>query len=95
MRRKTRHLIVAAIVATTLAGCASDGVTVNPDGSIEDPDYSNIDSESDDGFQENPSDMDCTDFSSHDEAQEYYEGQDGDPDGLDRDDDGVACETLP
>jgi hypothetical protein len=37
----------------------------------------------------------CDDFASHAEAQAYYEGQDGDPDGLDRDGDGEACEALP
>jgi len=41
------------------------------------------------------SDRDCADFSTHAEAQSYYEGQDGDPDGLDRDGDGRACEALP
>lgn len=41
-------------------------------------------------------DMDCKDFSSQREAQQYYESQGGgDPDGLDRDNDGIACEALP
>ena len=37
----------------------------------------------------------CDDFGSHAEAQAYYEQQNGDPDGLDRDGDGLACESLP
>lgn len=37
----------------------------------------------------------CADFASHADAQDYYDGQDGDPDGLDRDGDGSACESLP
>jgi hypothetical protein len=41
-------------------------------------------------------DCDCGDFASHAEAQAFYESQGpGDPHGLDRDADGVACETLP
>lgn len=43
-------------------------------------------------------DYDCSDFSYQDEAQEFFEdegGPDDDPHNLDRDGDGVACETLP
>lgn len=40
-------------------------------------------------------DMDCSDFATHKEAQEYYEEDTSDPSGLDRDGDGIACETLP
>ncbi|MET3901128.1 sugar lactone lactonase YvrE [Devosia sp. UYZn731] len=41
-------------------------------------------------------DMDCKDFRSQEEAQAYFDAQGpGDPDGLDRDNDGIACETLP
>jgi micrococcal nuclease len=42
-------------------------------------------------------DRDCPDFSSQREAQEYFEAKGGpgkDPDRLDGDDDGVACEAL-
>lgn len=42
-------------------------------------------------------DYDCADFSSQDEAQEVFEdagGPDDDPYNLDRDGDGIACETL-
>ena len=41
-------------------------------------------------------DKDCSDFSTHAEAQAFFESQGhGDPHGLDRDDDGLACESLP
>lgn len=41
-------------------------------------------------------DMDCSDFRTQREAQAFYESQGpGDPHRLDRDNDGVACETLP
>ena len=43
-------------------------------------------------------DYDCSDFSTHDEAKEFFEsegGPDADYHNLDRDGDGVACETLP
>lgn len=43
------------------------------------------------------SDRDCSDFATHEEAQQFYEQQGGpgqDPHGLDADGDGVACEGL-
>lgn len=41
-------------------------------------------------------DMDCSDFRSQREAQAFYDDSGpGDPHGLDRDNDGEACETLP
>lgn len=43
-------------------------------------------------------DKDCTDFTTHREAQEFFEdegGPDEDWHNLDRDGDGIACETLP
>lgn len=40
-------------------------------------------------------DLDCDDFASWDDAQTLYEDAgEGDPHGLDRDGDGVACEAL-
>lgn len=40
-------------------------------------------------------DMDCSDFRSWREAQDFYESNGpGDPHGLDRDRDGIACESL-
>jgi hypothetical protein len=43
-------------------------------------------------------DADCSDFSTQQEAQAYYEAHGGpaaDPDDLDRDRDGIACDDLP
>ncbi|GEK19637.1 excalibur calcium-binding domain-containing protein [Cellulomonas xylanilytica] len=40
-------------------------------------------------------DVDCVDFSYQEDAQDHLDGQIGDPDRLDADGDGIACETLP
>ena len=41
-------------------------------------------------------DRNCSDFATQAEAQRFYEQNGpGDPHRLDRDDDGVACESLP
>jgi hypothetical protein len=40
-------------------------------------------------------DLDCSDFSTQEEAQTEYESDYGDPYYLDGDDDGIACEALP
>ena len=41
-------------------------------------------------------DRDCSDFATQGEAQDYFETTGpGDPDNLDADGDGTACETLP
>lgn len=40
------------------------------------------------------SDCDCSDFTTQKEAQAVLEAFPGDPYGLDRDRDGIACETL-
>lgn len=40
--------------------------------------------------------VNCSDFETQAEAQDYFdENGPGDPEGLDEDDDGEACETLP
>ncbi len=40
-------------------------------------------------------DLDCADFATQQAAQAVYNQDRSDPNGLDRDDDGIACETLP
>lgn len=40
-------------------------------------------------------DKDCGDFATQEEAQAHLEAHQGDPDGLDGDKDGIACESLP
>lgn len=39
-------------------------------------------------------DLDCADFASQEAAQAHYNANPSDPDGLDRDNDGYACETF-
>ncbi|MFD1416276.1 excalibur calcium-binding domain-containing protein [Oceanobacillus jeddahense] len=39
--------------------------------------------------------LNCSDFDTQQEAQEHYDKDPSDPDGLDRDNDGIACESLP
>lgn len=41
------------------------------------------------------SDCNCSDFKTHAEAQRVFNAYPGDPFGLDRDKDGLACEALP
>ncbi|WP_456788601.1 hypothetical protein [Cellulomonas sp. P5_C5] len=40
-------------------------------------------------------DVDCADFAYQEDAQDHLDGQIGDPDRLDADGDGIACEALP
>jgi micrococcal nuclease len=43
-------------------------------------------------------DRNCASFATHAEAQAFFEAAGGpevDPHGLDRDNDGIACESLP
>ena len=37
----------------------------------------------------------CSDYATQQEAQAALDANPSDPDGLDRDDDGIACESLP
>ena len=39
--------------------------------------------------------LNCSDFATQEEAQAHLEADPNDPDGLDRDKDGIACENLP
>lgn len=43
----------------------------------------------------NKTDCNCSDFSTQAEAQAVLDASPGDPHGLDRNGDGVACESLP
>ena len=46
-------------------------------------------------FNQSNSDRDCGDFTTQEEAQTFFDTEGpGDPHRLDRDRDGVACETL-
>ncbi|MBM7599036.1 cobalamin biosynthesis protein CobT [Virgibacillus halotolerans] len=39
--------------------------------------------------------LNCSDFDTQPEAQAHLDADPSDPDGLDRDNDGIACENLP
>ncbi|MEH7482605.1 excalibur calcium-binding domain-containing protein [Neobacillus drentensis] len=77
----------------------SDGVACewnNDDYS--DEDYEEGETSSDTTYTNTNIDMNCTDFDTQEEAQEYFEengGPDYDPDDLDRDGDGMACDWNP
>jgi hypothetical protein len=58
--------------------------------------YLNIDTDYSATRSKASGDYDCSDFSTHEEAQQFFENEGpGDLHGLDRDTDGIACETLP
>ncbi len=44
-------------------------------------------------FAASSEDLDCDDFSSQEQAQGVYDSDPSDPNGLDREGDGIACET--
>jgi hypothetical protein len=95
MRKPMKTLALVLALASFLFGaaCAADtSGPVNREGVIESP---QVDSSADTEEPTTWMDHDCSDFSTQAEAQAYLEDQDGDPDGLDPDEDGVACETLP
>ncbi len=39
--------------------------------------------------------LNCPDFEFQEDAQEFFDRDRSDPEGLDRDNDGIACENLP
>lgn len=51
--------------------------------------------EPDPGSDQPGADLNCTDFDTQPEAQAELDADPGDPHGLDRDGNGVACESLP
>ena len=75
-------IIFIIIITLILSGCTSQSSSLIRD---DDP-----------KTERSGSDMDCDDFSSQSEAQEFFEdnGTSSDPHNLDRDGDGVACESL-
>ena len=44
-------------------------------------------------FAASSDDLDCPDFTSQEQAQGVYDSDPSDPNGLDREGDGIACET--
>lgn len=92
-----KKLIFLAFIILIFSGCSENSSV--PTSSFNSSDSETSYSSSDDFSTERPSstgDMDCTDFSTHSEAQSFFKSAgSGDPHGLDRDGDGIACETLP
>ncbi|MFC3040540.1 excalibur calcium-binding domain-containing protein [Virgibacillus xinjiangensis] len=46
-------------------------------------------------FANHSGDLNCSDFNTQAEAQAHLEAHPNDPDGLDREGDGIPCENLP
>jgi hypothetical protein len=87
--KRAGQLLALAFVLTAGVACSDSAVEpetlpgVEPAGAVDDP------------IVTRPApDKDCSDFPSQQAAQSYLESQTGDPDGLDRDGDGTACESL-
>lgn len=89
--KKTLALGLMLVVCFALTGCSTipdtgDGITADPPTSYDPSGTSG-------------GDRDCGDFSTHAQAQAYFEAKGGSSsnnvDRLDRDSDGIACETLP
>lgn len=91
------YALVLLLPALMLSGCTSTEPTSNyldappvSDGSVSNPQFRS------DNVELPESDYDCSDFSTQEEAQDFFEeAGSGDPHNLDRDSDGVVCESLP
>jgi Excalibur calcium-binding domain len=88
-----RNGIIAGTIALVGVGSA---VMINNNSKSEDT-YTRNDNPSVERSYKEYGDKDCQDFSSQDEAQEFFESEGGPDDdfhNLDRDGDGVVCESL-
>lgn len=92
------RVVLISICAFMLSGCSDSGGYYQPTSSraVENTKSKVPDLIPDSDFKtersfEKTGDLDCADFESQSEAQEYLTS--GDPHGLDRDGDGVACES--
>lgn len=94
MFNKLFKAVVIIVPAILLSGCSSSGGGYsNPEA-----DYSREDSDTEvQSHTEYQADKDCSDFSTQQEAQDFFIEQGGpekDPHKLDRDKDGIACESI-
>jgi micrococcal nuclease len=79
--------VLAAVSLSLLGGCGEEDPTFTPAGNVDDDSGGG-------GLDLGDDDRNCDDFGSQEEAQAFYEAAGpGDPHGLDRDDDGRACES--
>lgn len=84
--------VIGIIVGGTVIATGAYFLNQSSDSDTRDTDYSTTRT----NLSTGDVDKDCSDFSTHAEAQAFFESQDsGDPHGLDRDGDKIACETLP
>lgn len=105
--RKALYIVAIAGIAGVLSGCShAQDITVETEksGIIDDDtptefsNYERTDDPTAERSYEEYGDKDCSDFSTQDEAQSFFEeqgGPDEDYHNLDRDGDSIACETLP
>lgn len=97
----TRRLLAACALGAILAGASIAPTLAQEDNwwdVLGDDKVTSGSAESHPNWQDdNTIDYNCSDFSSHDEAQGFYEqygGSGNDIFGLDSDGDGIACESL-
>ncbi len=87
-----KKLIFIFLSSLLISGCSEGASFFDSDEYASDDDYSTTRS------YEEYGDYDCSDFDTQEEAQEFFENEGGPYDdfhGLDRDEDGEACESLP
>ncbi len=95
-----KNTIIGAVIGTAVA---TGGFLMFGDSGKSKPSSSNPFTRTDNPTQTRSTlptgepDKDCKDFKTQREAQEFFEANDptNDPHGLDRDEDGRVCETLP
>lgn len=96
-----KNILIGIATVGGLALIAGSYLSVNePSTSYESYDDMVREAGMDDGVypSDDYSDKDCSDFSTQSAAQRFFMAEGGprsDPHRLDRDDDGVVCETLP
>jgi len=83
----------ATSTTTTSTTAATETTPTTPTSSNSNSDDdSDSDSDSDDSSSDTTDDKNCPDFASQADAQAALTAESGDPDNLDADDDGIACE---
>jgi len=98
MEEKTETIIGWIIFIGFISFILYYGFFANDNSSRNEDEYQRTDDYMTERSYRESSDYDCTDFSTHSEAQDFFEsegGPDEDYHNLDRDGDGVACESLP
>lgn len=90
-----RVSVVRLVVALLVVGTMLQGIFVPAEPIARDrTSFAEVDDGPSDRFPSAVKDKDCSDFSSHDEAQAFFEEDDTNAHYLDGDGDGIACERL-